>query len=341
MPTVHLPTRGINMNFHAFGHGHEHIVLVNGFTMTYHGWSRQIEFFSQQEHARKYTVLVFDNRGVGRSSPITGPCNISTLAMDVLSLLSELQWQTFHLVGISMGGMISLEMAARAPERLRSLVIMNTHAGGLGALPPLPGIKGVFAGLLDPANSSAGDRTNFGTAVFNDSSARLRLNKAAMDSWLRLRDIPRNLNVGSALTHVPESRGPKPARISPSTFFWQGLGTILHYVSKVRLEAIRDARIPTTIVKSSDDTLVRPSNSEGIFQTLDAPWVRLCTFEAGGHAIIMEAASEINDLLLNHLQAVHASSANDECKDNFRWPNKTPQVTVTSSVGTVRMVSKL
>ena len=68
MPTVRLRSRGININFHAFGHGPERLVLVNGFMMTYHGWSAQLEALSGREMKEKYTTLVLDNRGVGRSS---------------------------------------------------------------------------------------------------------------------------------------------------------------------------------------------------------------------------------------------------------------------------------
>lgn len=344
MPTVTLPSRGIHMNFHAFGSGPELVVLVNGFMMTYHGWSAQIEFFMRKENADKYTVLVFDNRGVGRSSPISGPCNVSTLALDVLALLDDLEWARFHLVGISMGGMISLEMAARAPSRLKSLMLINTHGGGLGAIPPVIGLATVMKSTLNPTDQSIGDRNNFGDAVFNDPAARKRLNAAAMESWLRLRDIPRNLEVGAMLPQVPESSGPRPSKMPLSTFLVQGVGTVTHYLSYARLHTIRDSRIPTTIVVSSDDALVRPSNSHKLYEGLAAPWVRMHEFVHGGHAIIMEAVEELNMLLLEHLQSARTDIATSPNRaEGFRWPDIKSKTTLTSSVGltTITMHSKL
>ena len=43
-------------------------MLINGFMMTYHGWSAQLQMLSEGELSEKYTTLVLDNRGVGRSS---------------------------------------------------------------------------------------------------------------------------------------------------------------------------------------------------------------------------------------------------------------------------------
>lgn len=327
------------MNYHAFGSGPELVVLVNGFMMTYHGWSQQVEFFMRKENAAKYTVLAFDNRGVGRSSPITRPCNVSTLAWDVLALLSDLQWMRFHLIGISMGGMISLEMAACAPCRVKSLVLLNTHAGGLGAIPPAIGLQTVFRSMLNPNDISVGDRNNFGNAVFADEVARKRINSSAAESWARLRDIPRNQNVGCALPQVPDSTGPRPSRVPLLSFLFQGVGTFSHYVSNCRLQTIRDARIPTTIVASSDDTLVRPSNAHRLYKALAAPWVRLHTFENGGHAIILEAADEVNRLLIEHLDT--AVLAEKEELHEFKWPEIMPRTVVTCSAAVVSAISKL
>eukprot|EP00931_Biecheleriopsis_adriatica_P100901 TRINITY_DN76137_c0_g1_i1.p1 TRINITY_DN76137_c0_g1~~TRINITY_DN76137_c0_g1_i1.p1 ORF type:complete len:337 (+),score=46.69 TRINITY_DN76137_c0_g1_i1:95-1105(+) len=336
MPTVVLPSRGININYHAFGSGPEFVVLVNGFMMTYHGWSQQVEFFTKPENAAVYTTLVFDNRGVGRSSPITGPCNVSTLALDVLALLTALKWEQFHLVGISMGGMISLEMAARAPERLKSLVLMNTHAGGWGAIPPAVGLQTVIKSMLNPGDLSAGDRNNFGNAVFADIAARKRLNDLAAESWTKLREIPRNADVGKDLVIAAEPKG-RPPKVPPATFFVQGYGTVSHYISNARLGCIRSARIPTTIVVSTDDALVRPSNSYGMYKELAAPWVRLHEFQHGGHAIIMEAPDEVNRLLIDHLQQVQAAAD----RQDFRWADATPHSVISTSDGHVQVRSNL
>ena len=47
----------------------------------------------------KYKIVVFDNRGIGRSSITTSPYGIGTLAEDVFALLSALQLDSYHLIG--------------------------------------------------------------------------------------------------------------------------------------------------------------------------------------------------------------------------------------------------
>lgn len=63
------------------------------------------------------------------------------MAKDALALLEHLHWKQCHVVGISMGGMIALELGLLAPEKLLSLTLLATHAGGLSSRAPLIGIR--------------------------------------------------------------------------------------------------------------------------------------------------------------------------------------------------------
>ena len=69
------------------------------------------------------------------------------MANDALALIDHLQWKQCHVVGVSMGGMIALELAVMAPERILSLTLLVTHAGGLSGRAPLPGVRHILQSL--------------------------------------------------------------------------------------------------------------------------------------------------------------------------------------------------
>ena len=78
--------------------------------------------------AADYRILRVDLRGHGASSVPPGPYRLADFARDLLALLDALNLARVHLAGISLGGIIAMECAVRAPGRVRSLVLANTAA---------------------------------------------------------------------------------------------------------------------------------------------------------------------------------------------------------------------
>jgi pimeloyl-ACP methyl ester carboxylesterase len=70
------------------------------------------------------------------------------MAKDALALIDHLKWPKCHVVGVSMGGMISLEFALLAPERVLSLTLLATHAGGLAGRAPFVGIHHILRSIV-------------------------------------------------------------------------------------------------------------------------------------------------------------------------------------------------
>ncbi|TXL62338.1 alpha/beta fold hydrolase [Aeromicrobium terrae] len=77
-----------------------------------------------------YRCITIDFRGQGLSKPAAdGRYDMDTLTTDVVALIDQLGLETLHYVGLSMGGFVGMRLAARHPERLRSLTLLDTSAG--------------------------------------------------------------------------------------------------------------------------------------------------------------------------------------------------------------------
>jgi pimeloyl-ACP methyl ester carboxylesterase len=73
-------------------------------------------------------VTAFDNRGAGRTPLSEAPLAVTTMADDAAALLRALDISSAHVAGFSMGSAIAQELALRAPELVRSLVLVSTYA---------------------------------------------------------------------------------------------------------------------------------------------------------------------------------------------------------------------
>ncbi len=119
-----IEANGIRINYRMEGEGEETVVLVNGLADDLESWAFQMEDLL----AAGYRVLRFDNRGVGLSDKPEGPYTARLLADDAKALADGLGLTGFHMVGVSMGGMVAQEYALAHPEDLKSLVLACTYA---------------------------------------------------------------------------------------------------------------------------------------------------------------------------------------------------------------------
>jgi len=100
----------------------EPLVLVHGFPFDRRMWRGQIGAFDG------FRLILPDVRGHGESEPAPPPYSMTTLAEDLRQLLDHLGLDRVVIGGLSMGGYIALAFAARYPERLSALLLIDTQA---------------------------------------------------------------------------------------------------------------------------------------------------------------------------------------------------------------------
>jgi pimeloyl-ACP methyl ester carboxylesterase len=93
--------------------------------LLFSGWM----FQHQIEHLRRdYRCVTIDFRGQGNSPRAMGGYDMDTLTVDVSELLRHLQIPVVNFVGLSMGGFVGMRLAARQPESVHTLTLMDTAA---------------------------------------------------------------------------------------------------------------------------------------------------------------------------------------------------------------------
>ena len=102
----------------------ELVLFLHGIRGNRRNWAAQIEFFS-----RRFKAAAWDARGYGDSDDYEGPLQFEYFTGDVMRVAEHFKAQKLHLVGLSMGGRIARNVALRAPERVRSLVLISSNPG--------------------------------------------------------------------------------------------------------------------------------------------------------------------------------------------------------------------
>lgn len=109
----------MQLRFRHYGNAKEHLVILHGLLGSAKNWHS-----IAQQLARDRQIIVPTLRNHGDSPH--GPHSIQHMRDDVLELLDNLQLEKTHLLGHSMGGMVGMDLAMQAAERLQSLIIVDT-----------------------------------------------------------------------------------------------------------------------------------------------------------------------------------------------------------------------
>jgi pimeloyl-ACP methyl ester carboxylesterase len=279
---VKIKVGEIEFGYDRAGSG-EPVLLVMGLATPRIGWFHQFRFLSQS-----YDVTSFDNRGCGETV-CASPWTMLDMANDAVGVADAMGYETFHLVGISMGGMISQEIVLSHPERVRSLTLMATTPGGPEAVP----MSAEFAQALvipDPGERMV--RTielTFGERFRRENPDMMELIIKAMAS-------------GSAGV-TPVGAG----EMAPAGFIGQVTAVVSWMSMGGSASRLGEIAKPTLVLHGGEDLLLPVGN--GKILARDIPGARLRIWDDAGHAVNAEYPDEVNAELVAHLEAASAKVA--------------------------------
>lgn len=244
----------------------EPVLMIQGLGADSRGWIRQRLAF-----AARHRVIVFDNRGVGRSDRPPGPYDLEVMATDALTVLDATGYADAHIMGASMGGVISQIIAVRNPERVRSLILACT------ACRQLPWRRELLAEWAEVAERD-------GMAGFTTFAVRWVIGPRSLRRFLPalglIGTLAKNLTADSFLAQVQ---------------------AILATDDDVRFE-LRGIRVPTLVLVGSQDILTPLGDSEEIADLI--PGAELAVIGGGAHGFMFEHASAFNRTALDFLRRV-------------------------------------
>jgi pimeloyl-ACP methyl ester carboxylesterase len=241
----------------------EPLLCVHGLSADTLGWIPQVPVWS----ARHRTVI-FDNRDVGQSSRASGEYQVTDMAADALALADELGLESFHLLGLSMGGAISQEIALSAPERVRTLTLCVTFAGG--------GAWGRLQGQVWAERAMSMTREQR-----VDELMLLCFSEAAFEN-------------AEMVAYMREMLLANPHPQEPEAFVRQLLATSRHE-TRDRLGALS---MPVHVIGAEQDTLIPVWKSTELADLVSG--ARL-TVIGGGHAVNLERGEEFNAATLEFI----------------------------------------
>lgn len=265
MPTTQVGSHTVYYDEYGTG---QPLLLITGLGGTRLGWDKQIEPFS-----KKYRVINMDNRDAGDSALGTGPYTIADMANDAAGVIKNLNLGPTHVVGISMGGFISQELAINYPALVKQLVLVATSAGSPAHVSAAPEIMGLL--MRNDAEDVPTRVTRTFTAITGKGYVEAhpedlqRVIQNALAKPMSLESYQRQL--GAAMGHM-------------------GVGTAsrLHQITA-----------PTLVIHGDYDPLVPYPN--GQFLAAHIPGAKLSTYPGVGHLPPTEAAERFNREVMEFL----------------------------------------
>jgi pimeloyl-ACP methyl ester carboxylesterase len=265
MPLGHFNNTDL---FYAEKGAGEPLLFLGGLGGDHLYWLGQMRAFG-----KRYRCLAPDNRDTGQSCAAPGPYVLADLAADLMLLLRHLELPAVHVVGLSMGGAIALELALAHPDVVQSLVLVSTWAR----------TDDWFRSLLaafELIRQQVPDTGRFFEAVLPWWVSHRFFQDSGRISWLRW-----------LLQQTPHGHGAEAFR--------RQLDALRTHDVLAQLPRLQ---CPVLILAGQDDTIAPERYSRELRDTI--PQARICLVPEVGHALPLENPAFFNAQVGSFLESL-------------------------------------
>jgi 3-oxoadipate enol-lactonase len=264
MPFVHA-TDDTRIHYEVTGKsGATPVLMIQGLGASKNAWNLQ-----RIAMATRFRIISFDNRGAGRSDKPTEPFTLEQMADDALVVLDAAGIETAHVVGASMGGVISQIVAVKYPHRVRSLTLVCTACRN----------HPWRQELLQTWAKTAADK------------GMIEVGKEAAQWVMSPRSFRRLV---PAFTWM----GPLAA-LRPRHSFVSQIDAILNTREDL-VDQLSTITAPTMVIVGNQDILTPRGDSEEIAERI--PNAELVVISGAAHGLMMEHSPTFNKILIEFLQ---------------------------------------
>ena len=269
----YINSNGIRICYQSFGDSsNETIILIAGLGEQLGEWPRS---FCENLADENYRVIRFDNRDIGLSDKMPDRrYSLNDMADDTAGLISALNINKAHIVGMSMGGMIAQILAAEYPDRVASLCSLMSSSGASGLPSPTPEVQEIIT------KKSDGTLDGF---IENWVEAKRRIDSPAYPS--------------SDLELYQRAKKNCARSYNPAGYM-RHLNAIYSHGSRVEL--LKKIRCPTLVLHGSDDPLVAKECGEDTAKHIQGSTFKL--IKGMGHNLPTQLHSPLSDSILNNIK---------------------------------------
>ena len=256
-----------SLYYELIGQGHP-LVMIRGVGSNVDHWYDQVPALSE-----KFQLLVFDNRGIARSSDPGGPFSTRDMAADTTALMDAVGIEKAHVLGYSMGGMIAQEMALNHAHRIAGLILVATDCGISLRIKAKPEASRRFSEMIRLGTDEA--------------------KVAAADCLFAKQTFERKPEVIQRYTDVSQ-RFPASQKILAKQW-----AAVTQHDACSRLPNIA---APTLAMTGSEDELIPPQNAALLAEKI--PSAQMISIDGGGHLFLIEQPRQFNQAVINFLEGL-------------------------------------